>query len=404
MKLLFATSLLPETEATSGYEIANRAILHGLRALGHDVVPIGYANPWKSAFVTKGSVILADLAVSNADADTRQKLIWLKRAVQNKTTFAGAKLQLIAQEVFANIIAHEGQFDGVIINGAPMAAAFEKVLTATPFIYVAHNVEWKTAAESAKTAGGFFERALFAREARMLKALEHRMAAKAEHVFTLATEDSAAFIEMGAKSVSSVPLIVGLTAQQPVSRAPKWDAGLIGTWSWAPNRVGLDWFLNDVTPHLPSEFKFAIAGKLSGNLNIKHPGATVLGRVPSALEFMRDCASVPLVSRAGSGVQLKTLETFELGLPSVATSSSVRGIENVPANCVIQDDPKLFVQALVAAAQNKMATDSDGRAFHAAQNAQMLAALNLGLASLMSPAQMQAHLSSHSSSHLQAAE
>ena len=189
MKFLFATSLLPENEATSGYEIANRALLHGLRALGHDVVPIGYCNPWQSEFVTEGSVNLGDLSVTNADAGARQKLVWLRRAIQNSTTFAGAKLQIITQDIFAQIIAHEGEFDGVIINGAPMAAAFEKVLTAKPFIFIAHNVEWQTAAENAKTAESFFERALFAREARMLKALEQRMASRAKHVFTLAADE-----------------------------------------------------------------------------------------------------------------------------------------------------------------------------------------------------------------------
>jgi Glycosyl transferases group 1/Glycosyl transferase 4-like domain len=379
MKLLFATSLLPESGATSGYEIANRALLHGLRTLGHNVVSIGYCNPWKSASVAEGSVNLGDLSVTNADAGTRQKLIWLKRAIENRTTFAGAKLQLISQNVFETIIAHEGYFDGVIINGAPMAAAFEKVLTRTPFVYIAHNVEWKTAEQSAKTARSFFERTLFAREARMLKALEQRMASRAAHIFTLSGEDAEAFQALGAKSVLAVPLIVGLEAAPPVTRVPKWDAGLIGTWSWAPNRVGLDWFLNDVTPHLPDDFKFAIAGKLPGGPSINRPGATVLGRVPSALEFARDCACLPLVSRAGTGVQLKTLEAFELGLPTVATPSSVRGIANVPANCVVEDDPVLFAQALVECARKGNNADLDGRIFHRGQNAHMLAALAQGI-------------------------
>jgi Glycosyl transferases group 1 len=390
MKLLFATSLLPENEATSGYEIANRAILHGLRALGHEVVPIGYCNPWKSASVAEGSVILGDLSVTNADADMRQKLVWLKRAIQNGTTFAGAKLQIMTQDIFASIIAQEGYFDGVIINGAPMAAAFEKVLTRTPFIYIAHNVEWKTAEQSAKTAGSFFERTLFAREARMLKALELRMAQKAKHIFTLAADDCKDFMAMGTKSVSAVPLIVGLDAEKPVARTPKWDAGLIGTWSWAPNRVGLDWFLNDVTPYLPDDFTFAIAGKVPGDPQVKHRGATLLGRVPSAMEFARECASLPLVSRAGTGVQLKTLEAFELGLPSVATLSSVRGLANVPANCIIQDDPKLFAEALVTAALKGKSADLDGRAFHANQKAQMLAALQNGLSGFTTQPVLQA--------------
>ena len=74
MKLLFLTSLLPENEATSGYEIANRALLHGLRALAHEVVAIGFTNPGKSAEISAGSVNLDELSISNADADVRQRL------------------------------------------------------------------------------------------------------------------------------------------------------------------------------------------------------------------------------------------------------------------------------------------------------------------------------------------
>ena len=385
MKLLFLTSLLPENEATSGYEIANRALLHGLRALAHEVVAIGFTNPGKSAEISAGSVNLDELSISNADADVRQKLIWLKRAVQNNTTFAGAKLQVMTNQALAAIIERLGDFDGVIVNAAPMAAAFEKILTAKPFIYIAHNVEWRAAAESAKAAQSVFERFLFIREAKMLKMLEMRLAAKASHVFTLASNDGTEFLEMGAKSVSAVPLIVQLNPEKPVVRAPKWDAGLIGTWSWAPNRIGLDWFLNEVTPHLPDDFTFAIAGKLPNAPVLKHLGATILGRVTSALNFTRDCSCLPLVSRAGSGVQLKTLEAFELGLPSVATSSSVRGIASLPANCTVQDDPELFAKALVQAAKRGRTADIDGGLFHANQKEQMLKALDQGLAAFKAP-------------------
>ncbi len=60
---------------------------------------------------------------------------------------------------------------------------------------------------------------------------------------------------------------------------------------------------------------------------------------PTQRDFVRSCAVIPLISRAGTGVQLKTIETFEMGLPSVATALSVRGIADIPGNCVVTDDP-----------------------------------------------------------------
>ncbi|TIT85114.1 MAG: glycosyltransferase family 4 protein, partial [Mesorhizobium sp.] len=102
-----------------------------------------------------------------------------------------------------------------------------------------------------------------------------------------------------------------------------------------------------------------------------------VGRVPDAQAFVRAAAVIPLISTAGSGVQLKTIETFELGLPSVATSRSLRGIGHRPDNCVVTDDPIAFAAALEAAAAN--ARDVDGSAFHRRQVKALDAAIKLGL-------------------------
>jgi Glycosyl transferases group 1/Glycosyl transferase 4-like domain len=391
MKLLFATSLLPRTEASSGYEIANRAILHGLRAIGHEVVAIGYSDSASQAIpsappvsnrdrtLPNSDISLGEIDVVTANASAARKVGWLARAVRQSTTFAAAKLRVVDDATLTNAITKAGPFDAIILNGAPMAAAFERVLTGQPFIYIAHNVEWRSALESAAAANGTFERALFQREARFLKALEQRMAQRASHVFTLSQEDADIFASLGAVSVSTIPLVASLEVQ-PMQAAEKlYDAGLIGTWSWAPNRIGLDWFLNDVTPHLPGDFSFAIAGTLPNAPLITHSRGKSIGRVESALDFVRSCRVLPLVSRAGSGVQLKTLEAFELGQPTVATTLSLRGINAVPDNCVIADNPRLFADALVKAARAIQPASNSGHAFHAAQMARMLTALDLGL-------------------------
>ena len=104
----------------------------------------------------------------------------------------------------------------------------------------------------------------------------------------------------------------------PAPRAIDCDAALIGTWTWAPNRIGLEWFLDEVTPRLDRSVRIRIAGQIPAGLRVTHPGVELVGRVADAAEFVRSAAVVPLVSRAGTGVQLKTIEAFELGLPTVA--------------------------------------------------------------------------------------
>lgn len=90
---------------------------------------------------------------------------------------------------------------------------------------------------------------------------------------------------------------------------------------------------------------------------------------------------MPLFSRAGTGVQLKTIETFELGLPAVATTASLRGVEARPGNCHVTDDPRAFAAAMIGIAR-RSAPDLDGRDFHARQRAALDDALARGLRSL----------------------
>ena len=100
------------------------------------------------------------------------------------------------------------------------------------------------------------------------------------------------------------------------------------------------------------------------------PQVHLLGRVADAKLFVNSCAVIPLVSRSGTGVQLKSIETFEAGLPSVATERSLRGINTVPSNCVIANDPRAFADALVQSASKRRAgviSDADGPSFHRQQ-------------------------------------
>jgi hypothetical protein len=63
-----------------------------------------------------------------------------------------------------------------------------------------------------------------------------------------------------------------------------------------------------------------------------------------------------------------------LGLPSVATTSSVRGIATIPANCTLADDPADFAAALNEKIRRARAGDRqrlDGRMFADEQRARM---------------------------------
>ncbi|MBN9252659.1 MAG: glycosyl transferase [Mesorhizobium sp. 61-13] len=381
MNLLFATSIVPDGAAASGYEIANAAIIDALRRAGASVTVIGFTWPGKPPIDPDNTIVLGSVDVRTQGASAGQKLAWMACALSSGLTFASAKLRVVSEQAVREAIDKAGPFDAYVLNSVQFAGAFERALGDRPTLFVAHNVEQNSALENAAAASSLLQRLLFRREARLLKSLEARLCARARFVFTLAEEDRAALgVASDVRSIA-LPLITTANAPAKKPRTIECDAALIGTWTWQPNRIGLDWFLRHVVPYLPGEFRIRVAGSTPADVSSQHPGVEFVGRVPDAQAFVRSAAVIPLISTAGSGVQLKTIETFELGLPSVATSRSLRGIAYRPSNCVVTDDPKAFAAALVETAA-KPGADVDGSAFHARQVKALDAAVAQGLKAL----------------------
>jgi len=110
---------------------------------------------------------------------------------------------------------------------------------------------------------------------------------------------------------------------------------------------------------------------------------TLVGRVPSAEHFLRSCRLAALSSRAGTGVQLKTIEAMQLGLPAVATTLSCRGFTELPDNFTLADTASDFARAVterVAAIRAGDRQRIDGAAFMAGQRSALADGLARGLA------------------------
>ncbi|HTO32850.1 MAG TPA: glycosyltransferase family 4 protein [Pararhizobium sp.] len=389
MHLVFVSSLVPVENPSSGFDIANRAVLDGLCALGHQVSVIGYLQPGQTVAPGGKTHLLGELEVANAKVGASTKLRWLAKALLSRTTVSSAKMLTVGSDRMEATLQELQPFDGIILNSVQLPAAFASVFHRHPTIYIAHNVEADSALENAEIASGWLERMLFRREARHLELVEKQLTQAASTIWTFAEADRFGFGYAVSDRAAVLPLITRW--EQPQDRMGtivEYDLALIGTWSWQPNRIGLDWFLSKVVPQLPAEMTIAIAGQLPATPSVSHPGVRFLGRVPDARAFVEAGAVVPLISRGGTGVQLKTIETFELGMPSVATRASLRGIGAPPANCSVTDDPAEFARLLTERVAEVRGGDRkrlSGRVFHQAQKARLLETLAQGLSGLGKP-------------------
>ncbi|RVC46636.1 glycosyl transferase, partial [Mesorhizobium sp. M4B.F.Ca.ET.088.02.2.1] len=251
MHLLFATSIVPDGALASGYEIANAAIIDALRRAGVRVTVVGFNWPGKPAADPDNTIVLGAVDVRTESAAPLQKLAWVAKAMLSGLTFASVKLRVVSDAEVRAAIGRAGPVDGYVLNSVQFAGAFETLFGDRPSIFVAHNVEHRSAEENAASARSLLQRLLFRREARLLRVMEERLCRQARFVFTLAEEDRAALGVASADRSAVLPLVTRTLAPAPVgSRRIDCDAALIGTWTWQPNRIGLDWFLQKVVPHL----------------------------------------------------------------------------------------------------------------------------------------------------------
>jgi glycosyltransferase involved in cell wall biosynthesis len=388
LRLAFLTSLIPVARPDTGFEIANAAILSALREAGHDVTAIGFLRPGEVPAEPEQAVVVAEADIENAVVPAAQKLRWLMTALRFGLPVACAKLRLAGAGRLVEAVAARRPFDALVLNSVLLPGAFPELLRLAPCILVEHNIEHVSAGQNAAHAANPVLRRLYRREARLLEALERRLWDEARFVWTLAEEDRQALGPARQEKSCVLPLICGeLAAAAPgdPDEAPAFDVGLIGTWTWGANLIGLEWFLREVCPRLPAGLAIAVAGRVPPELR-PPPNVTFVGRVPSAGQFLRSCRLVALASRAGTGVQLKTIEAMQLGLPAVATPLSCRGFTALPANFTLADTAADFARAVTEAVAAIRAGDRrrlDGAAFIAGQRAALAAGLARGLSAAL---------------------
>lgn len=388
LRLAFLTSLIPVARPDTGFEIANAAILKALRDAGHDVTAIGFLRPGEVPADPDQAVVVAEADIENAVVPAGAKLRWLAAAMRLGMPVACAKLRLIGEGRLVEAVTAHGPFDALILNSVLLPGAFPELTRIAPCILVEHNIEHVSADQNADHAGNPVLRWLYRREARLLERLERGLWDEARFIWTLAEEDRHVLGPVYREKSCALPLVSGEGAAampDDGDAAPAFDVGLIGTWTWGPNLIGLEWFLREICPLLPDDIRIAVAGRVPPEL--RPPlSVTLVGRVPSAEHFLRSCRLVALSSRAGTGVQLKTIEAMQLGLPAVATTLSCRGFTAVPANFTLADTAVDFARAVMERVASIRAGDwerIDGAAFMAEQRIALAEGLARGLAAAL---------------------
>ena len=244
MHLLVVSSLLPDPNPSTGFEIANRAILEAYRRQGVRLTFVGYRRP--DAAIPADAICLGELAIENAGASTLRKAAWVGAAVGRHLPVCVAKVARLSEAQMRAAILKAGPFDAVVVSSIQMLAAYPFLMRDHPCAYVAHNVEHRSASENAANAETIVDRLLYRREAALLKSLEAEACAKADVVHVLSEADKTGLGLDDDPRAITLPLVVG-RHPAPDDGVRRQDVGLIGTssgsWKRWPRscRAGSKW-------------------------------------------------------------------------------------------------------------------------------------------------------------------
>lgn len=347
LSILLLTTVLPsERHGRTGGEIVTAHVVAALRGLGHTVRVIGYGRPGYRP--VDGEILAECRPIETSNAPLWASL-WFARAILHGQAYS---MQKYTGRSYQNVLAEtlrEQHWDRIILDHVQTAWLLP-ALAGEHVTHLSHNGEAGLYAERAES-GSLIRRFVFGREAQFMRAAEKALASTAQSVWTLTKANAEYFKKLGAASAVVLPIP---PMPMPIDFQPgatEYDVGLLGTWSWGPNRAGLDWFCSKVVPLLPKTFKIAIAGLGADELSNRLPNVLILGRVADAAEFLGKSRCIAVPSVAGDGIQIKTLDAISIGRPVIATLHALRGIEDVPERVRIANTPHEFAAALIEMAK-----------------------------------------------------
>lgn len=250
--------------------------------------------------------------------------------------------------VSPELVAEAGRLAGrlvggrVIADGPVVAAALDPLARRRAVIYNAHNLESAFRHQLGERGLG---------SAAAFRAAERRLLARFAESWMVSELDVDGARELcPAAAVRYVPNVVDVEAiEPPTARAPEPRMLMVADFTYAPNRSGLRFLLDEVLPRVWArrpEARLMLVGRGFDRPPGLDPRVETLGFVPDlATAYGRArCVLVPLLQ--GGGTPLKLIEALAYGVPAVATPRAAAALTLTPGHdCLTAQDADEFAAA-----------------------------------------------------------
>jgi len=229
-------------------------------------------------------------------------------------------------------------------------------------IYRAHNIEFKIWQKRAKNSKNLIKKLYSYFLAHRLKNYEHKIANISDKILTISTKDTEYWsLYSPNKKISYLPVTFDIYPKK-IEFSTKPDFIFLGSLDWYPNIEALDWFINKVwliiLTKIPNA-KLHIAGKNANKNWVEKlktkPNILFYGEINSPESYLSKGKILISPLFSGSGIRIKILEALSLGLPIVASSLAIKGLElENNENIVIANNKKDFSNACINLFSDKL--------------------------------------------------
>ena len=270
-----------------------------------------------------------------------------------------------AMRKLARDLCATGGYDAIHASELSSAADLLSV-PRPPLIYDAHNCEWQLLNRRAEREGAAPVRALIRMEARRLKAYEARVLREADAVLCVSDADRKMLAALNAEAGGSgagfhvAPNAVDLAHYLPArDTAPIPGRVLLpGKWDWRPNEIGLDWFCDEVLPHLVTRTggraEVIVAGRLTARQVTRLSALPLVTPLANPDDMIAEFGRASVIAapvKVSSGTRLRLVEALASRRAVVTTGAGALGLNGGEAGAWIEtDDDEEFAGALAVSA------------------------------------------------------
>ena len=346
----------PPLPLKDGGCIAFHALTTGLLEAGHSVKVFTLFTD-KHDFLPEAmpAEYLLRTDIEGVYVDTNMNLVDVYCNFLTRDSYNLSRFFSVDVDIRLTRLLQKEKYDCIILESiftTPYLSTIRRNLN-TKVILRSHNIEHQIWNKLAFGEKNFFKRAYLSYLSKKLYKAEIESWRSVDGVACISYDDLQFTRALSQKPSYLLP--VAMPIQVPVEMSGN-DLKVyhIGSMDWLPNLEAINGFIENTLSSVLKEFpnfEFHIAGRKMPTFlqEKKIPGIVSWGEVDSAEAFARNFQIMIVPLQSGSGIRIKILEAFAMGIAVISTEQGIRGIDvSDRTEYYKADTPEQWVTALRA--------------------------------------------------------